>query len=343
MNALVLLLVVSQAPTAPAAKPSAPAPAVVLPPAPAVPASPLGLPAVDDSADNPTTPEKVALGHALFFDKRLSKDDSMGCVACHLPEKAYTSGNAVDAKVGGALNKRNSPTMLNLAFHREYYWDGRKPTLEAVSAAAWTGQLGAEPAAVSAKLAAIPTYKAMFQAAFKADPSADTVPKALAAFFRALKSGSSAWDKAQAGDKKALSAEAKAGEKLFAAKGCIACHTPPLFSDFSYHAVGIGSEAADDAKDHGRKDATKAEEDEGKFKTPSLRNVALTGPYFHDGKTATLEEAIGYMAGGFKKAKGPVDPLLKEQKLSKKEVAALKAYLTALSGESTFPAAPALP
>jgi cytochrome c peroxidase len=225
--------------------------------------------------------------------------------------------------------------VLNLGYHPSFYWDGRKPTLEAVSQAAWTGQLGADPQAVAEALNRVPVYRALFRRAFQEDATADNVPKALAAWLRALKSGNSAWDRAQAGDKAALSKEALTGEKLFTKLGCAQCHPPPLFSDFDFHNAGIG-------EDPGRKDATKADADFGRFKTPSLRNVALTGPYFHDGKTATLEDAIALMARGGNENPHR-DPKFKAHKLSRKDAAALKAFLEALTGESTYTAAPELP
>jgi cytochrome c peroxidase len=313
-----------------------------LPPAEPIPTAPAHLPPVEDSAENPTTPEKVALGHILFFDKRLSKDDSMQCESCHHLANGWTSGQPLDAKVGGALNKRNAPTMLNLAYHSSWYWDGRAPTLEAVSAAAWKGQLGADPAEVAAKLNKIPTYKAHFKRAFNEDASAENVPKALAAFFRTLKSGNSPWDKFEAGDAAAVSKEAKAGFEVFKKAQCTLCHVPPLFSDFQFHNVGIGFDAPEDKLDKGREDSTKDEKDRGMFKTPSMRDVAQTGPYFHDGSVATLEEAIELMVAGGKK-NPKLDVRLKPQKLSKKDKANLKAFLESLSGVPTFAGFPTQP
>lgn len=326
---------VEAAPAPVAAPTPPPEPKVELAAAPALPALPAGLPAVTAPEDNPTTPEKAELGWKLFYDKRLSKDGSMACAQCHHLDKAFTTGNALDAKVGGALNVRNAPTMLNLGYHSTWYWDGRMPTLEACSNAAWKGQLGADPAAAAAALNAVPVYKAMFVRAFGEPATATNVPKALAAWFRTLNTGNSPWDKAQAGDKKALSAQALEGQKLFTSKGCVGCHVPPLFTDFDFHAVGLGT-------DPGRKDATKADADAGKFKTPSLRNVALTAPYFHDGSAKTLDEAIAFMAKGGNPTPN-ASPKLKAQKLSAKEAAALKAFLEALTGEATYTAEPTLP
>lgn len=307
-----------------------PQPKVELAAAHELPKAPVGLPEVNAPVDNPITAEKADLGWKLFFDPRLSKDGSMACVNCHHIDKAYTSGLAVDPKVGGAMNKRNAPTMVNLAFHTTFYWDGRMPTLEAVSNAAWKGQLGADPSTVVAALNAVPVYKATFERAFGEPATVDNVPKALATWLRTLESGHSAWDQAQAKEKP-LSADAAAGEKVFTAKGCVTCHVPPLFTTYEFENAGIGD-------DTGRKDATKADEDAGKFKIPSLRNVALTAPYFHDGSVAALDDAIALMAKGNAK-----NPKLKAQKLSAKEAKALKAFLESLTGESTWTEAPALP
>jgi cytochrome c peroxidase len=287
--------------------------------------------------DNPVTPEKAELGWFLFFDARMSKDGSMACVQCHHIDKAYTSGTQTDAKVGGALNKRNSPTVVGLGFHSSWYWDGRMPTLEAVSAAAWKGQLGADPAIVAQKLNVIGAYRAMFVRAFNEPATPENVPKALATFFRTLNTGSSAFDKDAAGDKAALSPDAKSGRALFLKGGCASCHVPPLFSDFAFHAVGLGD-------DPGRMDSTKSESDRGLFKTPTLRNVARTAPYFHDGSAKTLEEAITVMAqGGNVKGVVKPDPLLKALSWTPKQVSQVRAFLESLSGELTYNEPPKLP
>ncbi|MBL8918957.1 MAG: c-type cytochrome [Myxococcaceae bacterium] len=320
---------------APKPPPPPPEPKVELPPVKPLPALPAGMAEPKAPEDNPVTAEKAELGWYLFFEPRLSKDGSMACAQCHHTDKAYTSGQAVDAKVGGAMNKRNAPTMVGLGFHTSWYWDGRMATLEAVSNAAWKGQLGADPATVAAALNGLPVYKAMFQRAFGEPATADNVPKALATFFRTLSTGNSAFDKDAAGDKAALSKDAKAGRELFSKAGCVSCHVPPLFSDFAFHGLGIGDDA-------GRMDATKDEKDKGRFKTPTLRNVALTAPYFHDGSVKTLDEAITLMAKGGNTVATP-DPQLKPVKWSAKQVAQVKAFLEALSGELTYPDAPKLP
>ncbi len=311
------------------------APKVALPDLPPLPAPPVGLAAPPSPSENPTTAERAELGWLLFFDKRASKDESMACAGCHYPERAYTTPNAVDVKVGGALNVRNAPTMLNLGYAPQFYWDGRMPTLEAVSNAAWKGQLGADPAEVVKRLNAVPEYKARFERAFGEPATPENVPRAYAAFFRANLNGNSPFDRFVAGDQEALSDDAKAGFQLFGVKGCVACHPPPLFTNLDFENIGIG-------EDPGRKDATKNDADFGRFKTPSLRNVALTSPYFHDGSVETLEGAIALMAKGGVKNK-LLSKKLMAQKVSAKELAQLKAFLESLTGESAYPAAPALP
>ncbi|TMA20630.1 MAG: c-type cytochrome, partial [Deltaproteobacteria bacterium] len=298
----------------------------------------------EESNDNPTTPEKVALGYKLFYDKRLSRDGSMSCESCHHPDQAYTSGNAVDPKVGGAMNKRNAPAMANVAYHQNgFYWDGRTPTMEAVTAAAWKGQLGVEkPDEVVAKLNAITPYRAEFQRAFQSDATAKNVPLALAAFLRALKSGNAGWDKYEQGDQKAVSREARRGSQVFQNARCTLCHVPPLYTDSQFHNAGIGFDRPEDQRDHGRMDATKDKADDGKFLTPSLRDVAKTAPYFHDGSAKALSDAVDRMlAGGVKNPN--LDEKLKRAKISPRDRRALLAYLESLTGQVTFPKAPDLP
>jgi cytochrome c peroxidase len=311
---------------------------VNLEPAPALPKPPAFLGDAPESADNPTTPEKAALGYQLFFEKRLSKSGTMSCESCHHPDKAWTSGEQIDKKDNGTMNKRNAPTMLNVGYHQNgWYWDGRAPTMEKVSNAAWTGQLGAVPADVVAKLNAIAVYRAAFQRAFQQDASPDNVPKALAAFLRSLKGGDAPWDKYEQGDKKAVSSQAIRGHKVFEEAHCALCHVPPLYTDTQFHATGAGS-----GEDHGRMDATKDAKDDGKFKTPTLREVAKTGPYFHDGSAKDLATAVDFMLSGGKP--GPNhDEKLKPAKVTPKDRDALVAFIESLSGTATYSSAPTLP
>jgi cytochrome c peroxidase len=312
---------------------------ITLPAAPALPAEPAFLGPVPESADNPTTPEKAALGYQLFFDQRVSKSGAMSCESCHHPDKAWTSGEALDKKDNGKMNVRNAPTMVNLGYHQNgWYWDGRMPTLEKVANAAWTGQLAATPAETAAKLNAIAVYRAEFQRAFHADASPENIPQALAAFLRALKTGNAPWDKYEQGDKKAVSKEVVRGHKVFVETAhCALCHVPPLYTDTQFHATGAG-----DPADHGRMDATKDPNDEFKFKTPTLRDVSKTAPYFHDGSGKDLVTTIEFMLAGGKDVKNH-DEKLKAVKLSAKDKKALQAFIESLTGTATYTEAPALP
>jgi cytochrome c peroxidase len=168
------------------------------------------------------------------------------------------------------------------------------------------------------------------------------VPFALAAFLRALKSGNAPWDKYEQGDTKAASREARRGSQVFQNARCTLCHVPPLYTDSQFHNVGIGFDKPEAERDHGRMDATKDKADDGKFLTPSLRDVSKTAPYFHDGSGKALSDAVDRMlAGGVKNPN--LDEKLKRAKVSPRDRRALLAYLESLTGQLTFPKAPDLP
>ncbi|MCU0862609.1 MAG: c-type cytochrome [Planctomycetes bacterium] len=303
---------------------------------PLVPPRGLEAAALVTSADNPLTAAKAALGKQLFFDPRLSGSGKMGCNGCHYPEQAFTDGKALSVKDDGKSNTRNSPTMHNVGYLDRLYWDGRAKSLEGNVGAAWKAQLGAKPEEVAARLAAVPAYTKAFQDAFGAPPSETTIVQALASFLRTLRSGDSAYDRFQAGQKDALSADAKAGMDLFQGKaGCVICHTPPLFTNKLFHNVGIGMSAENPDVGAAAKNAFDDPAKKGQFKTPTLRDVAKTGPYFHDGSVATLKEAVKLMAGGGL-ANPNKDPLLADRGLTDAEIDQLVAFLEALSGNQKF-------
>jgi cytochrome c peroxidase len=265
-------------------------------------------------ADNPTTPEKAALGRQLFFDERLSGDGSRSCYSCHLCEKGLTDGLA---KAVGAFNKqlpRSSPTLWNIGYHKEFYWDGRSPSLEKQAMAAWTGgNMGAKADEIAAKLNTLPGYRSQFQKVFGADATPDNVVKAISAFERTIISGDTAWDRYRAGNQSALDASATRGWNIFQAIKCTNCHDGVLLTDQQYHNVGIGMDQKD--PDVGRFKVTNKPEDTGAFKTPSLRDIAKSAPYFHDGSAATLEDAVDVMLGG-----GKANPHLDKKNLEKRNV-----------------------
>lgn len=249
--------------------------------------------------DNPMTPEKVALGRQLFFDERLSFDGSRSCYSCHVCEHGLTDGLP---KAIGAANKqltRSSPTLWNIGYHKEFYWDGRSDSLEKQALTAWTGgNMGANPDEIVTKLNALEGYKTQFQKVFGSDATPDNVVKAIAAYERTIIGGNTAWDRWKAGDNTAISRSGFRGWNIFQAIKCNNCHDGVLFTDQQYHNIGIGMDQQE--PDLGRFNVTKRPEDTGAFKTPTLRDIAKSAPYFHDGSAKTLEEAVDTMLGGGK-------------------------------------------
>ncbi len=304
------------------------------------------LPEMPVPADNPQTEAKIALGHQLFFDKRLSVDGSVACYSCHQNE--HGNGGATPLAVG-ALGKqltRHSPVIWNVGFLGAFYWDGRTPTLEAQALGAWGGgNMGVGKEHLDKKateLAKIPGYGAAFEKAFPGEAvTANTVAQALAAYERTLVCGDTAYDRYAAGDKTALTSAQKDGLSLFMGKAmCATCHAPPHFSsgylgDGAYFNVGIGTRDASgaplpkDQVDPGRMAASKQESDFAAFKPPSLRNVQKSAPYFHDGSVASLREAVKLMAeGGYENPAR--SPLAFDKKLTDAELDSLVTFLGAL-------------
>jgi cytochrome c peroxidase len=249
--------------------------------------------------DNPMTPAKVALGRQLFFDERLSFDGSRSCYSCHVCEHGLTDGLPKAVGAGNKQLTRSSPTLWNIGYHKEFYWDGRSPSLEKQALAAWTGgNMGAKADEIVAKLNAFQDYRAQFQKVFNSDATPDSVVKAIAAYERTLISGNTAWDRWKAGDNTAINQSAWRGWNIFQAIKCNNCHDGVLFTDQQYHNIGIGMDQKE--PDPGRFNVTKKPEDTGAFKTPTLRDIAKSAPYFHDGSAKTLEEAVDIMLAGGK-------------------------------------------
>jgi cytochrome c peroxidase len=205
-------------------------------------------------------------------------------------------------KAIGAGNKpltRSSPTLWNIGYHHEFYWDGRSPSLEKQALTAWTGaNMGANADEIVAKLNALQDYKTQFQKVFQSDATPDIVVKAIAAFERTIISGDTAWDRWKAGDSNAISQSAWRGWNIFQSIHCNNCHDGVLFTDQQYHNIGIGMDEKD--PDVGRFKVTNNPQDTGAFKTPTLRDIEKSAPYFHDGSAKTLEEAVDVMLGGGK-------------------------------------------
>lgn len=322
----------------------APEPPAYVPEVVALQPPPPGFEAVPEPPDNPTTPEKAALGRQLFFDNRLSVDGSRSCYSCHLNEHGLTDGLPVAEGAAGKKLTRSSPPLWNVAYHKEFYWDGRSGTLEKQAMAAWTGaNMGAKDheAEIVGKLNAAPGYRDQFQKVFGSEVTAENMMMAISAYERTLICGDTDFDRFQQGDLSALSAEAQRGWELFRGKaGCGTCHAGVLLTDLQYHNVGVGMDAAE--PDIGRKKVTNEDKDTGAFKTPTLRNITRTAPYFHNGSQATLEEAVDFMLGGGLPNKYLDTKNLKKVKLSAEERNDLLAFLKSLEcrGELKEPKLP---
>jgi len=303
---------------------------------------PLGLPGLPVPDDNPMTAAKVELGRMLYFDTRLSKDGTVSCATCHDPRTAWTEHRAASEGIKGQIGTRNAPSVINSAYATAQFWDGRAKTLEeqALGPIANPIEMGHQLDVMVADLSNVPAYAAKFQTVFGTGITQEGVGQAIAAFERTVLSGNSPYDRFENGETSALDDAQKRGLKVFQQAGCQGCHAPPVFSNFRYYNAGVGMDQP--KPDEGRKTVTGDESDLGKFRVPALREVANTGPYFHDGSVATLEEAVAVMAQG-----GLDNPNLSEmlkkvgaKNLSEADRNDLVAFLKALSGEFPVISAP---
>jgi len=305
---------------------------------------PLGLPPVPIPPDNPATAETIALGRRLFYDPRLSADNTVSCASCHQPALAFSDGKQLSEGVRRQRGRRNAPTLLNAAYREAFFWDGRSPSLEAQAKEPVQNPLEMAHTLRDAveRLMTDSSYRAAFEKAFGSGPvTYEEVGKALASFERTLLCGNSPFDRYFYGhDPAALGESAKRGLEVFlnpAEGNCATCHSIgdkyALFTDNKFHNDSVGPTSDnDDPIDLGHYLITRMEADKGAFRTPSLRNVALTGPYFHDGSRATLQDVIGfYIRGG-----NPVryrDKEIQSIWLSGQDRADLQAFLESLTGE----------
>jgi cytochrome c peroxidase len=300
-------------------------------------------------ADNPMTPEKVELGKKLFFDTRLSKTGTMSCETCHLPDKGWTDGKTLSTRFDGGVNPRHTPTLYNVGYYKQWYWDGRAATLEGQVTAAWRGQMGGDPDAMAATLNGIDGYKSEFEKVFNGPATGANIAQAIATFVRTIKSENAPWDKYQQGDKSAVSEDAIKGFAVFSDSdkaNCTLCHLPPLFTDTLFHNVGVGYDKPTPDLGRGKilADAKDPNADamQGAFKTPTLRSITETAPYFHDGRSATLDDAVDFMLKGG--VKNPhLDEKLQAKKISKEERNQLLAFLKSLTPEPKPFAKPQIP
>lgn len=295
---------------------------------------PLGLLPIAWPQDNPYTPEKAELGRLLYFDKRLSADGTISCASCHVPQHAFAEPAAVSTGIRGQQGTRNSPTILNRAYSLAQFWDGRASTLEeqVKGPIANPIEMGNTHDACVNNLKNAAGYRALFAKAFGSEEiTIDHVAKAVATFERTLLSGNSPYDRFSAGDKKALTPAQTRGMKIFFKKAkCDKCHEGLNFTSNSYHNLGVGIDKPE--PDVGRFAVTKDPRDWGAFKTPTLREVANTAPYMHDGSMKTLEEVVEFYDKGGNWNKN-LDPDMKRLSLTRDEKADLVAFMRALSGE----------
>jgi cytochrome c peroxidase len=264
------------------------------------------LTAAAEPADNPSSPAKRLLGRALFYDPLLSADRATACVTCHSELWGLGDQLARSVGVGGRgaigpgregphMTRRNAPALWNLSQRSAFFWDGRADSLEAQIFFPLENQdeLARDPDALIAELAANSGYAELFQAAFPdvAQPiSRDTLAKALASFMRGYVSDRAPYDQFLAGDELALDAADRKGLDLFAELDCQSCHVPPRFESDSYADRAVPNPEA--IADDGRGELPEHARERGRFRVPTLRNVRETGPYFHNGAVASLEEAV---------------------------------------------------
>ncbi len=299
------------------------------------------LPTMTVPADNPQTDAKIRLGKQLYFDKRLSADNTISCATCHDPKMAWANHNPTDTGFKSQVGNRNSGTILDSGYMKFQFWDGRAGSLEeqALGPIHNPIEMGETLENVVRKLNAIPDYVAQFQNVFGTNVNTDGMAKAIASFERTVVSGPSPYDRWLAGDKNAMSQAAVRGLDLFKGKAhCTPCHSGPTFSDQGFHNLGVGFQDGK-LKDIGRFEVTKLEKDKGAFKTPGLRNVELTFPYLHDGSEKTLEDVVEfYNRGGVPNPH--LDPLMLPLQLTASEKADLVAFLKALTGTQPVIAEP---
>jgi cytochrome c peroxidase len=293
-------------------------------------------------ADNPLTKEKIELGRAIFFDKRMSKDNTIACASCHMAKKGFADGMPVSTGIKGQKGGRSAPVSFNRVYSKAQFWDGRAATLEDQSIGPFANPIEhgfANHDEMVAKMKKMPGYRKLFQEVFGGEITIQDVGRAVASFQRTVLSGNSAVDKYDiGGDQNALSDSAKRGLELFRGKArCTRCHSGFNFTDEKFHNLGIGWD--DNKVDLGRYMETKNPEDIGAFKTPTLREIARTAPYMHDGRFKSLEEVVKfYNQGGVKNPHQ--DNTIIPLEMTDDEQQDLVAMLKSLNGEGWQHVAP---
>jgi cytochrome c peroxidase len=269
---------------------------------------------------NPLTPAKIALGRRLFFDKRLSRDGTLSCVSCHGPQRAFSDGRAVARGIHGAEGTRNAPALINRGYGRSFFWDGHAASLE---------QQALEPILNPIELGLTEPELERRMGMKVADVTA-----ALASYVRTIRSGDSRFDRYTAGRRDALSDLEKAGLALFRGKGgCNTCHIGPNFTDEQFHNTGVAWRE-DRFVDPGRFAMSANPRERGAFKTPTLREIARTAPYMHDGSLATLEDVIDFYSRGGRPNPN-LDAEIRPRNFTPEEERTLLAFLRSLTGRVT--------
>lgn len=296
---------------------------------------PAGFPVQSFPSDNQPTAERIALGKKLFFDPILSADNTVSCASCHQPEHAFADVVAVSPGVGGRLGTRNAPSLLNIGYHPYFMREGGVPTLEqqVLAPIQEHSEMDFDILLIAERLNEDAEYVKMSQSAYHRQPDAFVITRALASFERTLVSGNSKYDHStqyspQSALYEVLSDDEKKGRDLFLGDraSCSSCHGGFLFTDHSFKNNGLYLNYAD----RGRARLTSKAEDEALFKVPSLRNVAHTAPYMHDGSVKTLRDVVThYNTGGFGHAHKST--LVRPLGLTETEIDDLVAFLSTLS------------
>jgi cytochrome c peroxidase len=266
---------------------------------------------------NPLTRGKIALGRRLFFDKRLSRDGSLACSTCHDPSRAFADGRPVPQGINGVPGARNAPALINRGYGRHFFWDGRAASLERQVIQPITSPI--ELGLTAAELERRTRMKVR------------EVADALATYVRTIRSGDSRFDRYVAGQTSALTSLEKSGLDLFRGRGrCTVCHVGPSFTDEQFHNTGVAWRNGQ-FSDQGRYLVTGLDRDRGAFKTPTLREIARTAPYMHDGSLATLDEVVEFYSNGGR-ANPSLDQDMRPGHFTTDDKRALVAFLRALSG-----------
>ncbi len=310
------------------------APARVPQPAPDVLKVPLGLLPLQWPKDNPYSKAKWELGRTLYYDVRLSADNSLSCASCHSPKLAFADGSPNSVGIRGQHGGRSAPTIINRGYSLAQFWDGRAGTLEEQAKGPMANpiEMGHTHEGIVTRLKEIPGYRKMFAASFGSDEiSIDRAAKAIATFERTVLSGNAPYDRYQNGDKKALTAAQVRGLDVYSNKAkCDQCHEGINFTTNAYHNLGVGTDKPD--PDAGRFVVTKDSRDWGAFKTPTLREIANTAPYMHDGSLKTLDDVVEFYNKGGLPNKN-LDERIKPLHLTDQDRKDLVEFLKALSGD----------